>query len=213
MKRMLDGYARFRREVYPQMKDHFRSLADRQQPEALLITCADSRIVPSLVLQTDPGDVFLCRSVGNIVPPHGQMAGGVSATVEFAVEVLEVSDIIVCGHSDCGAIKAMFDRCDLSRLPLTAKWLGFMEPAWKYLDAGIPSDPEVLQKALIHANVVAQLENLKTHPEVARGLAHKTVAVHGWYYDIVAGTIETYDQQQRKFVALEDAPLSAAAAS
>ncbi|HEY6445828.1 MAG TPA: carbonic anhydrase [Acidobacteriaceae bacterium] len=208
MKRILDGYARFRREVFPKMKDHFQSLADRQQPEALFITCADSRIVPSLVLQTEPGDVFLCRSVGNIVPPHGQMAGGVSATVEYAVEVLEVSDIIVCGHSDCGAIKAMFDRRDLSRLPLTAKWLGFIEPAWKYLDAAIPSDPRLLQGALIRANVVAQLENLKTHPEVARGLAHKTVAVHGWYFDILTGTIESYDPQQRKFVALEDAPLS-----
>lgn len=208
MKRILDGYTHFRREVFPKMKDQFRLLSDRQQPETLFITCADSRVVPSLMLQTDPGDLFLCRSVGNIVPPHGQMAGGISATVEYAVEVLEVSDIIVCGHSDCGAIKAMFDRRDLSRLPLTAKWLGFIEPAWKYLDAGIPSDPRVLVTALIHANVVAQLENLKTHPEVARGLAHKTVAVHGWYYDILTGAIETYDQQQRKFVALEDAPLS-----
>lgn len=208
MKRLLDGYARFRREVFPKMKDRFQALADRQHPEALMITCADSRIVPNLILQTEPGDLFVCRSVGNVVPPHGQMAGGASATIEYAVEILEVPHVIVCGHSDCGAIKAMADRRDLGRLPLTSRWLGYVEPAWRFLDGGIPSDPRALVRALIHANVVAQLENLKTHPAVARALAHKKVEVHGWYYDIATGTIEAYDQQQRKFVALEDTPLS-----
>ena len=204
MQRLLDGYARFRREVFPRQKDRFRLLADRQSPDVLFITCADSRVVPDLILQTEPGDMFLCRTAGNVVPPHGQMAGGVSATVEYAVAVLEVRHIIVCGHSDCGAIKAMFDRRDLSRLPLTAKWLGFIEPAWRYLDAGIPSDPRVMHTALIHANVIAQLENLKTHPQVARATAHHTLQVHGWYYDILTGAIEAYDQTERRFVPLED---------
>ena len=204
MKNLLEGYARFRRDVFPLHKDRFRLLADRQRPDALFITCADSRVVPDLILQTEPGDLFVCRSVGNIVPPHGQMAGGVSATVEYAVEMLEVRHIIVCGHSDCGALKAMFDRRDLSRLPLTAKWLSFIEPAWRHLDAGIPDDPRLLITALIHANVIAQLENLKTHPEVARALANKTLQVHGWYYDILTSGIEAYDQQERKFVPLEE---------
>jgi len=205
MKHLLEGYARFRRDVFPQWKDRFRLLADRQKPDVLFITCADSRVVPNLIFQTEPGDLFLCRTAGNIVPPYGQMAGGVSATVEYAVEVLGVRHIIVCGHSDCGAIKAMFDRRDLSRLPLTARWLGYVEAAWKYLDPAVQSsDPRALHTALIHANVIAQLEHLKTHAEVARALAGKTLEVHGWYYDILTGAIEAYDAPQRRFLPLEE---------
>ncbi len=213
MQRLLQGYTRFRRDVFPGMKDRFRLLADRQQPDVLFITCADSRIVPDLILQTEPGDMFLCRAVGNIVPPHGAMPGGISSTVEYAVEVLHVRHIIVCGHSDCGAIRAVLppdpadrrDHSKLPRLPLTAKWLGYIEPAWKYLPPGVSSaDHRTLHTALIRANVIAQLENLKTHPEVARALAHNEIQVHGWYYDILTGAVEAYDQQDRRFVALED---------
>jgi len=213
MQRLLKGYARFRRDVFPQRKDQFHLLADSQQPDVLFITCADSRVVPDLILQTEPGDMFLCRTAGNIIPPQGAMAGGVSATIEYAVEVLRVRHIIVCGHSDCGAIKAVLPpdpsdpamRRDLSRLPLTAKWLGYVEPAWKFLPPGISAgDPRTLHVALIRANVIAQLENLRTHPEVARALAHQSLQIHGWYYDILTGAIDAYDQQQRRFLSLED---------
>jgi carbonic anhydrase len=203
MQKLVDGYAKFRKEVFPKQKDRFRLLADRQSPEVLFITCADSRVVPDLILQTEPGDMFLCRTAGNIVPPHGQLAGGVSATIEYAVEVLEVAHIIICGHSDCGAIKAMFDKRDLSRLPLTAKWLGFIEPAWRHLESGIPDDPRELHRALIRGNVIAQLENLKTHPAVAHAIAHQRLAVHGWYYDILTGAIDAYDQRERRFAPLD----------
>ena len=212
MNRLLQGYARFRRDVFSGMKNHFRLLADSQQPHVLFVTCADSRVVPDLILQTEPGEMFLCRTVGNIVPPQGAMPGGVSATIEYAVEVLHVPHIIVCGHSDCGAIKAVLppdpgdprDHRNLARLPLTAKWLGYIEPAWKFLPPGISAgDPRTLHVALIRANAIAQLENLKTHPEVARALAHNALEVHGWYYDILTGAIEAYDQQQRRFLSLE----------
>ncbi|MGB6901693.1 MAG: carbonic anhydrase, partial [Acidobacteriaceae bacterium] len=213
MNRLLQGYARFRRDVFPQRKDQFHLLADSQQPDVLFITCADSRVVPDLILQTEPGDMFLCRNVGNIVPPQGQMPGGVSSTIEYAVEVLHVRHIIICGHSDCGAIKAVLppdpsdtrDHRHLPRLPLTAKWLGYIEPAWKFLPPGVSTgDPRTLHVALIRANVIAQLENLKTHPEVARALAHNSLEVHGWYYDILTGAIDTWDQPQRRFLSLED---------
>jgi carbonic anhydrase len=209
---LLTGYKKFRREVFPAMKDQFHLLADMQKPDTLFITCADSRVVPDLILQTEPGDMFLCRTAGNIIPPHGAMPGGVSATIEYAVEVLHVHHIIVCGHSDCGAIKAVLPDPsnpgaprDLSRLPLTAKWLGYVEPAWKFLPPGIDrSDIPALHTALIHANVIAQLENLKTHSAVARALAHSTLAVHGWYYDILTGAIDAWDQHQRRFLPLEE---------
>lgn len=213
MQRLLEGYTRFRRDVFPQHRDRFRLLADRQQPDVLFITCADSRIVPDLILQTEPGDMFLCRAVGNIVPPHGSMPGGISSTIEYAVEVLHVRHIIVCGHSDCGAIKAVLprdntdtrDHSKLPQLPLTSKWLGYIEPAWKYLPPGASRDDQrALHTALIHANVIAQLENLKTHPEVARAVAHSELQIHGWYYDILTGNVEAYDQQERRFLALED---------
>ncbi len=204
MNRLLDGYAHFRRNVFPGMKDQFHLLSDRQQPEFLFITCSDSRVVPDLIFQTAPGDMFLCRTAGNVIPPQGAMPGGVSATIEYAVEVLHVKHIVVCGHSDCGAIKAMIDRRPLSRLPLTTQWLGYIEPAWRHLDPGTSDDPQARHTALIYANVIAQLENLKTHPEVARHLADRTLEVHGWYYDILTGAVEAYDQEQRRFKPLED---------
>jgi carbonic anhydrase len=213
MNRLLQGYARFRRDVFPEMKDHFHLLADTQNPDILFITCADSRVVPNLIFQSEPGDLFISRVIGNVIPPFGQMAGGISATVEYAVEVLHVRHIIVCGHSDCGAIKAAIAAANapagrpekLARLPLTAKWLGYVESAWKHLPPGIPrNEPGVLEVALIRANVVAQIENLKTHPEVASALAHNALQVHGWYYDILTGAIEAWEEQENRFIPLEE---------
>jgi carbonic anhydrase len=205
MKNLIKGYLRFRKDVFPQWKDHFHLLAELQAPDVLFITCADSRVVPNLILQTEPGDLFICRNAGNVVPPFGETAGGVSATVEYAIEVLKVQHVIICGHSDCGAVKAVLDKKDLTRLPITERWLKYVEASWQYRDPSNPMDDEKARHtALIHANVIAQLHNLKTHPEVAAGLAKGTLQVHGWYYDILTGQIQAYDQQAHKFVPLED---------
>ena len=113
--------------------------------------------------------------------------------------------VIICGHSDCGAEKAVLDKKDMSRLPITHKWLKYVEAAWQYREPGDPMGDEKAQHTtLIHANIIAQLNNLKTHPEVAAGLAKGTLQVHGWYYDIMSGAIEVYDQQAQKFGPLED---------
>lgn len=205
MKNLVRGYIKFRKEVFPERKDHFHLLAEGQAPEVLFIACADSRIVPDLILQTEPGDLFIARIVGNVVPPSGAMAGGISATIEYAVAVLKVKHVIVCGHSDCGAVKAVLHRKDVSRLPTTYTWLQFVEAAWQYRNHDDPMGDEKAQHtALIHANVIAQLHNLKTHPEVAAALAKGTLQVHGWYYDIMSGAIEAYSQQARRFEPLED---------
>lgn len=204
MKNLISGYLRFRKEVFPQRKDHFHLLAEMQAPDVLFITCADSRVVPDLILQTEPGDLFICRNAGNVVPPCGETPGGVSATIEYAVAVLKVRHVIICGHSDCGAVKAVLDKKDISKLPLTHKWLKYVEAAWQYREPGDPmADEKGRHTALIHANVIAQLQNLNSHPEVAAGLAKGTLQVHGWYYDIMTGAIEAFDQQTRKFGPLE----------
>jgi carbonic anhydrase len=198
IERLLDGYRRFQRHVFPQRKEHFHLLSDRQAPDVLFLTCADSRVVPDLILQTEPGDLFICRNVGNIVPPKGEIAGGVTATIEYAVKVLRVKHIIICGHSDCGAIKASLNRESLATLPHAGVWLRYLESAQNYLDPKErDADAELL--ALIHANVIAQLENLKTHPEVSSALSDHSLEVHGWFYDILTGTIEAYDPAEGKF--------------
>ena len=205
MKKILAGYLRFRKDVFPQWKNHFHLLADLQAPDVLFITCADSRVDPNLILQAAPGDLFICRNVGNVVPPVGQTPGGVSATVEYAVKVLQVQHVIICGHSDCGAVKAVLDKKDMSKLPLTNTWLKYVEAAWKYRNPSDPMGDHAAQHiALIHANVIAQLHNLKTHPEVASALAKRTLQVHGWYYDILTGAIQSYDHESRRFVPLEE---------
>ena len=123
MKNFIDGFIRFKRDVFPKRKQLFERLAGAQSPEALFITCADSRIVPDLIMQTEPGDLFICRNAGNIVPPYGEVQGGVSATIEYAVAVLNVSHIIVCGHTDCGAMKGILKPETLDELPTVKSWL------------------------------------------------------------------------------------------
>lgn len=206
MKRLLDGYARFHTSAFPQRKDHFHLLSEGQAPEYLFITCADSRVVPDLIFQTEPGDLFICRNAGNVVPPYGELPGGVSATVEYAVEVLGVKHVIVCGHSDCGAVKAAMRRASLQDLPMAQQWLRFVERGWKAcgLEEGA-LEGEIPLETLVRANVIAQTENLKTHPEVIRNLEKGTLQVHSWYYDILSGVVETFDSEQQKFLPIDEA--------
>ena len=205
---LLEGYRKFRTEAFPQMRDQFQLLADRQSPDAIVITCADSRVVPNLILQAAPGDLFLCRNAGNVIPPDGQLAGGVSATIEYAVEVLKVKHAIVLGHSDCGAVKAALRPENLDNLPCTRQWLRFVEAAWDYMGDNIPEDESARHTALIRANVLAQLNHLKTHPEIASGLERCTLQVHGWYYDIVTGCVEAWDEHESRFIPLEQVAVS-----
>jgi carbonic anhydrase len=205
IKRLVDGYLKFRKEAFPEMKDHFHLLAELQTPETLFVTCSDSRVVPNLILQAEPGELFISRHIGNVVPPAGEVAGAVSATIEYAVLVLEVKHIIICGHSDCGAIKAVMEKTKLRGLPLAERWLQYVESAWKFRDPSEPvGDDAARLRALIRANVIAQVRNTRTHPEVAAAVAAGRLAVHGWYYDILSGAIDAYDERSRRFVPLEE---------
>ena len=201
--RLIEGHRRFLKEVFPQRRNQFRLLADSQAPEYLFVTCADSRIVPDLILGTGPGDLFISRNAGNVVPIVGNDVDGTTATIEYAVEVLKVKYAILCGHSDCGAMKAALDRKGLDRLPRASRWLRHVESAFSHRQPLNPADGDHAELgALIRGNVVAQLLNLKAQPSIAHALAHGAISVHGWYYDILTGRIEAYDEQMRRFLPL-----------
>ncbi|MGA3129460.1 MAG: carbonic anhydrase [Terracidiphilus sp.] len=220
MQKLIEGHKRFLAEVFPAKKSHFHLLAESQAPAWLFITCADSRVVPDLILGTEPGDLFIARSIGNVVPnsnsdlagPDGacldaalEIADGVTATIEYSVEVLKVRHAIVCGHSDCGAMKAALDRKSLANLPKARRWLDHVEAAFAHRQPLNAADGESAELAsLIRGNVVAQLMNLHAQPPVARAEAEGRLTVHGWYYDILTGRIEEYDEKLEKFVALAD---------
>lgn len=205
MQKLIDGHKRFLAEVFPGKKSHFHLLAESQAPAWLFITCADSRVVPDLILGTEPGDLFIARSIGNVVPITSQDVDGVTATIEYSVEVLGVRHAIVCGHSDCGAMKAALDRTQLENLPKARRWLDHVEAAFSYRQPLNPADGDGAElAALIRGNVVAQLKNLRVQQPVVRAVAEGRLTVHGWYYDILTGRIEEYDEQLKKFVPLAE---------
>jgi len=201
MNKLLEGLGEFRSVVFPRYEFRFRELATGQNPEAMLITCADSRIDPCLLTQTKPGELFLCRVIGNIVPRYPESVGGVSATIEYAVGVLGVPDVIVCGHTDCGVMRGVLNPDALKPLASVSAWLSHAQPAREALTNADEklSEPEFLL-ALAERNVVEQLRNLQTHPVVAARLEQGNLKLHGWVYHIGNGVVTTYNSKRGKFV-------------
>ena len=194
VEKFLGGISRFKKDVYPEHQDLFEKLALGQRPEALFITCADSRIDPCLLTQTKPGELFICRVIGNIVPPYPDSLGGVSATIEYAVGVLRVPDVIVCGHTDCGVIKGALHPDALSSFAAVWNWLRYANIQSRHAQ---PSAEMLL--AVTQESVVAQLKNLRSHPAVANRLLAGDLALHGWVYHIATGTVTSYNQECGKF--------------
>ena len=203
----------FEKQVFQNQSDLYSKLAtDGQSPKALMISCADSRVVPEHIMQAQPGDLFVCRNAGNIVPPFATQNGGVSSTVEFAVVALGVRDIIVCGHSDCGAMKALMNPYMLEGMPNVAAWLRHSHAAHSVVTRGYPelANGEAVRAASLE-NIVIQLAHLRTHPSVAAGIARGELALHGWFFDIGAGTVLALDGETGRFVSIhEDRPLPVA---
>jgi len=193
--KFLGGVSRFQKDVYPEHQELFQKLALGQRPEALFITCADSRIDPCLITQTKPGELFICRVIGNIVPPYPDAIGGVSATIEYAVGVLRVADVIVCGHTDCGVMKGALNPDALSAYPNVTAWLRYARIHHRDTN---PGQGSIL--ALTEQNVVRQLENLRTHPSVASRLANDDLGLHGWVYHIGPGKVTAYDDESQTFL-------------
>src|SRR5262245_54243856 len=201
MEKLIAGVHRFRRLEYPAQRDFFQQLAAKdQQPAALFITCSDSRVHPNLITQTEPGDLFLIRNAGNLVPPYSPGGGGESATIEYSVEVLGIRNIIVCGHSRCGAMRALLDASSLAHLPAVRAWCAHAEATRRIVEQkyrGLAGDD--LAIAATEENVLVQMNHLSTHPAVAARLSSGELHVFGWYYDIAAGQVYQYDQSQGRF--------------
>ena len=204
MQKVVSGIVRFKQSAYEDKRQLFAQLATGQSPEVLFVTCADSRINPNLVTQTEPGDLFICRNAGNIVPPHAKPAGGETASIEFAVAVLGVRHIIVCGHTDCGAMKGALNTKALSDLPDVCDWLEHSRAAVETVRArnGRATLEELGQ--VTEQNVLLQLQHLRTHPAVASKLSTGDIDLHGWVYDIHSGNVTAWDEAADKFVPVEE---------
>ena len=204
MDHVISGVAKFQKEVFPGKKERFQKLADGQNPEVLFITCADSRIDPNLVTQTEPGELFICRNAGNIVPPHSNQTGGMTASIEFAVAALGISHIVICGHTDCGAIKGAINPEGLDSLPHVKEWLSHCRSATEVVKDRHGSLCKDHLQEVTCENVLQQLQHIRTHPAVATGIANGRITLHGWLYDIGSGAVLCYDEESKKFEPMDE---------
>jgi carbonic anhydrase len=206
VQKLVQGIHQFQSTIFASQRELFERLSKRQSPDALFITCSDSRINPNLITQTGPGELFIARNAGNIVPPYGAMCGE-AATIEFALAGLDVKDIIVCGHSLCGAMDAILNPGKVADLPALRAWLLHAEATRRIVIENYKhlSDAAKLT-ATVEENVLVQLENLRTHPLVASRLAKGALNLHGWVYKIETGQVFAFDVAEGQFKPLEKAP-------
>lgn len=201
MQKLIEGLHHFQTALFGSQRELFERLAAGQSPETLFITCSDPRINPNLLTQTDPGELFILRNAGNIVPPYGPGLGGEAATIEFAVAGLGVKDIIVCGHSHCGAMKGLLDPPSARDFPALNQWLSHAESTRRIVREKYGErEVAALINVAIQENVLAQMENLRTHPVVAAGLAMGKLKLHGWVYKIETGDVFAYDPAVGQFL-------------
>lgn len=206
MEKFLAGITKFQNEVFPTSRHIYEQLADGQAPDTLYIGCSDSRVLPNELMQAKPGELFICRTAGNLVPPYGEaLGGGVGATVEYAVEVLKVRHIVMCGHSDCGAMKALVHPEKLKDLKAVAQWIRHADRVAAVAAElhGDLNDRDFLNR-LIEENVIAQLDHLMTYPCVARKVRSGNLYLHGLVFDIPSGQFQMLDRGSLTFLPLKE---------
>lgn len=204
MEKLVRGIVEFRKNARPQYRETFAKLALGQAPDALFIACSDSRVVPNLFASTDPGDLFVIRNVGNLVAPHSNEGASEAAAIDFALHNLPVRDIIVCGHSDCGAMRALSVGRDSARADIRA-WLRHGDDGRGELGCRLEFDPALLYHDQIsQRNVLRQIEHLKTYPAVQRRIEERSLALHGWWFDIGRAEVQDYNEERGRFVTLDE---------
>lgn len=207
MDHLFTGVHQFHSQVFHREREFYTNLAAGQHPSALFIGCSDSRVDPSIITQSGLGELFVMRNAGNIVPCYGASNGGEPATIEYAVAVLGVKDIVVCGHSGCGAIQAMLHPESMEKLPLVKSWLNHAEATRQIMLENYPNisgDDQLA--AAVREHVLVQIENLQTHPSVAVRLQRGELTLHAWVYQMQTGEVLAYDSEDGKFTALTDLP-------
>ncbi len=201
MQKLIDGVRQFQKSIFSLKQELFERLAGGQHPLALFITCSDSCIDPCLLTQTEPGELFIIRNAGNIVPPYSNSPCGETATIEFAVCVLKISDIVICGHSQCEAMGGLLNPNGVRELPAVQSWLFYAAATQRVMNEryGHIQEREVCLTAAVQENVLVQLENIRTHPSVTAALARNELHLHGWFYKIKTGEVFAYDSTTRQF--------------
>ncbi|MDA1051183.1 MAG: carbonic anhydrase [Planctomycetota bacterium] len=207
MQKLVEGIHQFQTDIFSSKQRLFERLVDGQHPLALFITCSDSRIDPSLLTQTEPGELFIMRNAGNIVPPYGTVNGGEAATIEFAVGALGVKDIVICGHSHCGAMNGVLHPEKLDDLPAVRNWLSYADSTQRIMRENYAhiTDANARLTATVEENVLVQLEHLRTHPSVAVALGRKEINLHAWVYKFETGQVFAYASDRGQYVPIEGA--------
>ncbi len=206
MHRLISGIREFRENVFPSRRARFEELASGQQPSTLFITCSDSRIVPEMITQTEPGELFVLRNAGNLVPPEAAARSGEAATIEYAVQVLKVEDVIICGHSHCGAIAGLLRPQLVEGLPAVERWLEHAEQACREIaDQNLTAngDDDMLTSA-IKANVVVQLNHLRSYAAVSEAEQRGDLRLHGCFYRFETGEVTVFSDPARKFIPIAE---------
>ncbi|MCE3038591.1 carbonic anhydrase [Helicobacter anatolicus] len=206
MKELFDGAIKFQEDDFEQYKELYQSLEKHQEPHTLFLTCVDSRVVPNLITNSLPGDLFVIRNMGNIVPPYKQDSNfrdgylATTSAIEYALSILNIKNIIICGHSDCGACGAVYEEEEvLNQAPYVKKWIELLEPVKQKVNNLKPKS-KIKQRWLTEQiNIEQQLENLMTYPFVEERFDRGELRIYGWYYIISTGQIYNYNMITREF--------------
>lgn len=208
MQRLIEGVHKFRHDAFGNYRKLFRKLSQEgQNPHTLFITCSDSRVLAELITQSKPGDLFVVKNVGNIVPPASVRGdtNSTAAAIEFAVENLRVSDIVICGHSQCGAISALLNKAPVSNsMPHLRKWLNLSSPVLDTMkrDYGHLTEQAARENAAAEENVLFGLDNLHSYPCVENRLADGSLRLHAWFFEIATAELFAYDPESKQFLPL-----------
>ena len=207
MKKLIQGIVDFRKSLTEESRALFAKLAIEQKPDTLFIGCSDSRVVPNLFASTNPGDLFVLRNIGNLIPPAHSILqdNSASAAIEFAIFSLNVSDIIICGHSECGAMQALGAGVDTLNCPHLESWLQFGKESVEKVRKGFTTDPTLSEHNQIsQINVLQQMEHMKSYPFVRDRLEKKEIRVHGWWFDIAEADVYCYEQDLNQFILIDE---------